>query len=332
MHTNKTLKNAALISLLGLLLLCCDWNTGLQARDTKSWEGVRGLAWSPDGTQLAVANPAGRVAVMDREGRLLRVFGTHASGEATSVSWSPDGKLLASGGSDDQVYIWEVSTGELYRSFGDVYSGIDLRWSPNGDYLIGVDFDRFRIWNTTTWELDFGTSATIPDIQWSHTGDLIAFSNMTALGLMNAKTFEMIEYFKRETPTYALAWSPDDRYVLSGGQGGVISRFDVESMQFDVFAEIDGIIMDIKFSPDGASVIVATTTGEIYLLDVAEKQIQLVSDTSAFLIECAWHPDGETVTCGGIKDFHASEESVYSREEADQTAFMEVLSISEMGK
>lgn len=35
----------------------------------------------------------------------------------SALEWSPDGKLLASGGRDGQVHIWHAATGERLRTF-----------------------------------------------------------------------------------------------------------------------------------------------------------------------------------------------------------------------
>jgi WD40 repeat protein len=50
-----------------------------------------------------------------------------------SVTFSPDGKLLASGGLDLTIKIWEVSTGTLLRSLiGHSNSITSVAFSPDG--------------------------------------------------------------------------------------------------------------------------------------------------------------------------------------------------------
>ena len=45
-------------------------------------------------------------------GKLLSTLQGH-TGEVYSVAWSPDGKTLASGSSDQTVKLWEAATGKL---------------------------------------------------------------------------------------------------------------------------------------------------------------------------------------------------------------------------
>lgn len=42
-------------------------------------------------------------------------FGGHTQ-EVCGLTWSPDGKYLASGGNDNMVYIWPMTTGSEYQA------------------------------------------------------------------------------------------------------------------------------------------------------------------------------------------------------------------------
>jgi len=65
-----------------------------------------GIAWSPDGTQLTMAQADGSIRVWDTEtGRsLYRLTGHDKS--VVSVAFSGDGQRLASGSDDETVRVW----------------------------------------------------------------------------------------------------------------------------------------------------------------------------------------------------------------------------------
>ena len=80
------------------------------------------IAYSPDGTQLAVASGIGIWIYDAQTGEALNLFTGHTS-HVESVSFSPDGETLATGSWDGTVLLWELtpaSTPEPERLAEDI--------------------------------------------------------------------------------------------------------------------------------------------------------------------------------------------------------------------
>ena len=120
---------------------------GAKARFGKG--SIRQIAYSPDGTRLAVASSIGiwlHDLLTSTEPPLIA---GHLSG-VKSVAFSPDGDTIASGSSDKTVRLWNAGTGKHLRTLtghtGVVYS---LAFSPDGKTLASGSTDGTVI----LWEL-----------------------------------------------------------------------------------------------------------------------------------------------------------------------------------
>src|SRR5262249_14251928 len=111
---------------------------------------VWGMALSPDGQRLAVGGPFSdgsvRVYDMKTRQRLLTLMG---DARILGVTFSPDGKRLASAGVDKTVRLWDATTGhEILTLRGHASFIARLLFSPDGQRLVSVSGDKtVRVWD-----------------------------------------------------------------------------------------------------------------------------------------------------------------------------------------
>ena len=213
--------------------------------------------------------------------------------------WSPDGKLLAVGGSDPtngneiQIYQFDGSALTLLTnaqvSYGDNSSTVYMvNWSPNSKYLaisgktpsngneIQIyQFDGASLTLTSSAQVDYGDTAS--SLNWSPDGRHLAIGGNIPTSGYEAKVYHFNESSLTLLPdaqvdfgtsAYIVNWSPDGKYLAIGG--GVptngnelqIYQFDESSLTLltDAQADYGTLVYSVDWSHDGKYLAIGGTT------------------------------------------------------------------------
>ena len=143
--------------------------------------------------------------------------------DVTSVTWSPDGKLLATGCYDGIARIWD-DKGNVVKTLeehtGPVFS---LKWNQRGDLILSGSYDkRALVWDATTGSVlkTFALhSAPVLDVDWKDSNTFATCSSDKTIYLCEVTSSDPT------TPTHtftghtdevnAICWSPCGRYIAS---------------------------------------------------------------------------------------------------------------------
>src|SRR5262249_38999239 len=117
--------------------------------------------FSRDGKQLASGSHDATFCLWDvSSGKELRRFGPIAIGpglgirsQIQSIAFSPDGKLLATGGAlyDEAIRLWDVETGKNLWTIPDQGYVTSVAFAPDGKSLASGSTDKTcRMWSVST--------------------------------------------------------------------------------------------------------------------------------------------------------------------------------------
>ena len=241
--------------------------------------GDRAVAFSPDSTRLALASAIGIWLYDVATGTEVALLGGHTGG-VTSVAFSSDGTMLASGSEDETVKLWVVATHTNIATLRGHTDGVwSVAFSPDGKLLASGAGDpvvHFPADNTVKlW--DVATNTNIATLE-GHEGRVssVAFSpdgKMLAAGSDD----ETVKLWDMETNTNtatleghtdrvnSVAFSPNGKLLASGGGtfDETVKLWDVETNTNTVTLEghTDGV-SSVAFSPDGK--ILASGVGDAF--------------------------------------------------------------------
>ena len=197
--------------------------------------GINDIQYSPDGTRLAVASSIG-VWLYDMNSDKEPALLTTDRPGAFSVSFSPDGKTLASGCEDGLVRLWDVNTGKNKRTFimkqGMQYGEVsNVLFNRNGDTLLSSSIYEINLWDvvTNTHKQNFsGGVQRFGRIAFNADAVIIAKHDNNTIRLLDAATGKEKKILKGHTRNVkSVAFSPDRRTLASGSWDRTVRLWDV---------------------------------------------------------------------------------------------------------
>ena len=285
---------------------------------TANFAHLHDLAFDPNDQYLAIPvgrnrnrnPPPGKPAVLlwnVKEDRKAGELLGHTSW-VHAVSWAQDGQWLASGGEDQQVRVWNVSTNECIHVLPHGGAVTAVVFAPNGDWVVSVGtHETAKLWDvsnlsqTTNNDSNprelVGHSGPVNDVAVDHRQQLIAtVSDDHTLRLWNPESAELIETIQyHDGPVKAVAFSADGQWLASSDEEGRICLFRrVSGEQFELAYDLRGHahpVNSLAFTPDGSR-LASSDQQHIKLWDTSSGQDALMLKYRTYGKPLAFSHDG----------------------------------------
>ena len=211
--------------------------------------------------------------MMHRRTKRLICSRNHTRG-IWSCAYSPDGTILAGGGADGTLLLWDTTTRQLRTKLKRHGRRIvTLAFAFDGSMLAsGADYeDAVQLWDVAEakYRTTFiGHTEGIRAVAFSLDSRTLASGSRDG----SVRIWDVVTGEHRvaltTAPVSTLAFSPDSRTLAVGSRNNAVQLWDLQTDQLrDSFIGHTDSISTVAFSPDGNSLVSADVDGVIRLWD-----------------------------------------------------------------
>jgi WD40 repeat protein/serine/threonine protein kinase len=288
------------------------WEVGQWTEKPRRIHGVTPVSWhsaaldfSPDSNALVTGDADGHLQVFDLASgdRILDVPKAHPE-VITSVAWSPNGSIIASGSgySGGPIQLWNAASGKpLGKLEGHTFAVYKLVFSATGLLLYSASADQtIRIW-------DVGAQRLLATLRGS--GDELlglALSPADGTTLASACKDGVVAFWSaqprpeeqqpRLIPLGRLGWgafAPHSR-VLAVPRAGTVSLLDLATLrEVEQIPELGTDVYRVLYSPDGTLLVSMDRSGRMRVWSCADRRLLLeLNDPNTSIYPIGFRSDG----------------------------------------
>jgi len=239
------------------------------------------------------------------QGNVITTLTGH-TGIVTSVAFSPDGDILASGNLDKTILLWNVTSADLILTITGHNEYVNaVSFSPDGATLASGSHDS----TVKSWDVSSGGLITTMS---GHTGAVnsvaISPNGIILASGGNDKTVKLWIVLSGELTTtmightnivYSIAFSPNGALLASSSFDTTVHLWNVASGDLITTMVGDSKSYGIDFSPDGKTLVSGSENGNIKLWNVPSGELIFsINGHSDLVTNVKFSPDGATLASG----------------------------------
>ena len=221
-----------------------------------------------------------------------------------SVSFSPDGKTLASASDDNTVKLWDVGTGKELKTLNGHQAFVEsVSFSPDGKTLASASMDNtVKLWDVSTGkELKTlnGHQAFVKSVSFAPDGKTLASASAdNTVKLWDVVTGKELKTLNGHQDTVtSVCFSPDGKTLASASMDNTVKLWDVVTGKaLKTLKGHQDFVSSVSYSPDGKTLASASYDKTVKLWDVVTgKELKTLYGHQDFVFSVSFSPDGKTL-------------------------------------
>ena len=227
--------------------------------------------------------------------------------EVISVSFSPDGEIIASGSGDSTVKLWHTNTGQEIKTLPGHFSAvIDVSFSPDGKTIASASGDStVKIWDVDTLkEIKTlrGHLSRVISLSFSPDGKtIVSGSGDNTVKIWDVDTLKEIKTLRgHSNEVYSVSFSPDGKTIASGSSDSTVKLWNANTgAEIKTLQGHNARVIDVNFSPNGKLIVSGSSdrTVKVWELSTGQK-IQTLKKHLGSVNSVSFSPDGKTIASG----------------------------------
>jgi len=306
-------------------------------------EYISDVVFTSDEKRILTSSWDRTAKLWDLNGNLLKVFHGHKDG-LRAITISKDQKIVVTGGEDKTMKIWSLAPYE-HLSFEVGKSGADTAVSAVacvGDHVLLGKYDgkallfskKGKFQRTLDHKGMILDVAISPDGRYAATAGLGYQTTIWVWDLINPEAAPVAVEGK-PAAAYAIAFSPDGKWLLAGLRNSVAVLWDVErNKKIRTFEGHTATVRGVAFSPDNERILTASNDGTARLWTINGALITEIRHHTDRVTSVAFHPlkAGEFLTASMDNSFALWKLDSLQREFPGHTSDVTSVAFSADGK
>ncbi|HEY9726455.1 MAG TPA: AAA-like domain-containing protein [Chroococcales cyanobacterium] len=225
----------------------------------------------------------------------------HSEG-VISVSFSPNGQMIASASNDKTIKLWSLDGKELQTLKGHGSGVISASFSPDGQMIASASNDKtIKLWSLDGKELQTfkGHSCGVISVSFSPNGQMIASaSNDETIKLWSKDGRQLQTFQGHQGEVNSVSFSPDGQMIASTSLDRTLKLWSLEGRELQTFQGHSDGVTSLSFSPDGETIASAGRDNVIKLWSRDGRELQIFQGHNNAVISVIFSPDGQTIASG----------------------------------